>query len=68
MQVVDPDDLPFDPETTEADGAAGLLDPTDEYAQRRRVPVIAAAALGGVGTAVLAGLAARYVRRRARSG
>src|SRR6185295_9320020 len=68
MQVVDPDDLPFDPETTEGDAAAGRFDPTDEPWQRRRVPVIAGAALGGVGAAVLAGLAARYVRRRARSG
>jgi hypothetical protein len=64
MEVVDPDDLPFDPETPDADAAAG--DPTDEYAQRRRVPVIAAA-VGGVGAAVLAGLVARYIYR-ARSG
>jgi phospholipase D1/2 len=62
MQLIDPDDLPFDPETTGADEAAGRFDPTDEHAQRRRVPVIAAV-LGGVGTAVLAGLAARYIKR-----
>src|SRR4029453_11279019 len=61
MQLVDPDDLPFDPETTEADEAAGRLDPTDEQ-WKPRMPVMAAV-LGGVGTAVLAGLVARYIRR-----
>ena len=62
MQLVDPDDLPFDPETTAADDAAGTLDPSDEQSGRRRLPVVAAV-VGGVGAAVLSGLLARYVGR-----
>jgi hypothetical protein len=64
MQLVDPDDLPFDPETTEADEAAST-DPSDEHRGRRHLP-IRAAAVGGVGAAVLAGLLARYIRRARR--
>jgi phosphatidylserine/phosphatidylglycerophosphate/cardiolipin synthase-like enzyme len=64
MQLIDPEDLPFDPETTEADDGAGKLDPTDEHGGRR-LPVMAAVA-GGVGTAVLAGLIARYITRARR--
>ena len=62
MQVVDPDDLPFDPETTAADEAEGRLDPSDEHSGRRRLPVLAAA-VGGVGAIALAGLLARYIGR-----
>ena len=61
MRVVEPDDLPFDPEMSDADDAA-RFDPSDEGRARRRMP-IAAAVLGGVGTAVVAGLVARYIRR-----
>jgi phospholipase D1/2 len=64
MQLVDPDDLPFDPETTEADEAAST-DPSDEHRARRRLPILAAA-IGGVGAAVLAGLLARYIGRARR--
>jgi hypothetical protein len=63
MQLVDPDDLPFDPETTAADDAAAALDPSDEHRGRRRLPILAAAAVGGVGAAVLAGLLTRYIGR-----
>src|SRR5512145_1954378 len=63
MQLVDPDDLPFDPETAAADDAAATLDPSDEHSRRRRLPILAAAAAGGVGAAVLAGLLARYIGR-----
>ena len=62
MQVVDPDDLPFDPETTAADEEAGRLDPSDEHSGRGRLPILAAA-VGGVGAIALAGLLARYIRR-----
>jgi phospholipase D1/2 len=65
MQLIDPDDLPFDPETNEADDAAGTLDPSDEHSGRRRLPIVAAA-VGGVGAAVLAGLLARYIGRARR--
>ena len=65
MQLIDPDDLPFDPETTSGDDAAGTLDPSDEHSGRRRLPVVAAA-VGGVGVAVLAGLLARYIGRARR--
>ena len=61
MQLVEPDDLPFDPET-EADEAAGGLDPSDESRERPRTPAVAAV-LGGVGAAVVAGLVVRYIRR-----
>jgi hypothetical protein len=64
MQLVDPDDLPFDPETTAADEAAGTLDPSDEHTARRRLPILATA--GVVGAAVLAGLLARYIGRARR--
>jgi hypothetical protein len=63
MQLVDPDDLPFDPETTSAH--EGTFDPSDEHSGRRRLPILAAA-VGGIGTAVLAGFLARYVRRARR--
>ena len=65
MQLVDPDDLPFDPETTAADEAAGTLDPSDEHTGRRRLPILATA-VGVVGAAVLAGLLARYIGRARR--
>jgi hypothetical protein len=65
MQFVDPDDLPFDPETTPADEAAGTFDPSDEHSGRRRLPILATA-VGGVGAAVLAGLLARYIGRARR--
>jgi phospholipase D1/2 len=65
MQLVDPDDLPFDPETTAADDAAGTLDPSDEHSGRRRLPILAAV-VGGVGAAVFAGLLARYIRHARR--
>jgi phospholipase D1/2 len=48
MQLVDPDKLPFDP--------------SDEHSGHRRLPVLAAA-IGGIGVAVLAGLLARSIRR-----
>ena len=64
MQLIDPDDLPFDPETTTAADAAGKLDPSDEHSRRRGVPILAA--VGGVGAAVLAGLLARYIGRARR--
>jgi len=64
MQLVDPDDLPFDPETTAADEAAGTFDPSDEHSGRRRRPILAA--VGGVGAAVLAGLLVRYIGRAPR--
>jgi phospholipase D1/2 len=64
MQLVDPDDLPFDPETTAADEAAGTLDPSDEHTARRRLPI--RATVGVVGAAVLAGLLARYIGRARR--
>ena len=64
MQLIDPDDLPFDPETTDAAAAAGKLDPSDEHSGRRRLPILAA--VGGVGAAVLAGLLARYIGRARR--
>jgi phospholipase D1/2 len=65
MQLVDPDDLPFDPETTAADEAAGTFDPSDEHSGRRRRPILAAA-VGGVGATVLAGLLVRYIGRARR--
>jgi phosphatidylserine/phosphatidylglycerophosphate/cardiolipin synthase-like enzyme len=49
MQLVDPDDLPFDP--------------SDEHSGHRRLAILAPA-LGGLGAAVLAGLLARSIRRR----
>jgi phospholipase D1/2 len=64
MQLIDPDDLPFDPETTDSADAAGTFDPTDENSGRRRLPIVAA--VGGVGAAVLAGLLARYIGRARR--
>jgi phospholipase D1/2 len=65
IQLIDPDDLPFDPETTAADEAAATLDPSDEHSGRRRLPFMAAA-FGGVGAGVLAGLLARYIGRARR--
>jgi hypothetical protein len=65
MQLVDPDDLPFDPDMTSAEDAAGTLDPTDEHNGRRRLPILAATA-GIVGVAVLGGLLARYIGRARR--
>jgi hypothetical protein len=62
MRFVDPDDLPFDPDTTGADEAVGRLDPSDEDTGRRRLPIMAAV-VGGVGGAVLVGLVARYIGR-----
>jgi hypothetical protein len=61
MEFVDPDDLPFDPETTAADEA----DPSDEHSGRRGLPIVMAA-VGGVGAAVLVGLLARYIGRARR--
>ena len=54
MQLVDPDDLPFDPETTAADEAAGRLDPSDEHSGRGRLPIsrrrsVASARLSSLG-------------------
>ena len=65
LQLIDPDDLPFDPETTAAEDAAGTRDPSDEHSGRRRVPLLAAV-VGSVGAAVLAGLLARYIGRARR--
>ena len=65
LQLIDPDDLPFDPETTAGEDAAGTLDPSDEHSGRRRVPILAAV-LGSVGAAVVAGLLARYIGRARR--
>jgi phosphatidylserine/phosphatidylglycerophosphate/cardiolipin synthase-like enzyme len=64
MQLIDPDDLPFDPETTTAADAAAKLDPSDEHSRRGGLPVLAA--VGGVGAAVVAGLLARYIARARR--
>jgi len=64
MQLIDPDDLPFDPETPAASDPAGTLDPSDEDSRRRRLPILAVA--GGVGAGVLAGLLARYIGRARR--
>jgi phospholipase D1/2 len=62
MQLVDPDDLPFDPETTAADDTAGTLDPSDEHSGRRRLPILTA--VGGSAAAVfLAGLITRHLLR-----
>jgi hypothetical protein len=65
MRLVDPDDLPFDPETTAADNATATFDPSEEHSRGRRLPILAAA-LGGISAAVLAGLFARYIARRRR--
>jgi phospholipase D1/2 len=65
MQLVDPDDLPFDPETTAADDAASRLDPSDEHSGRRRLPILAAA-VGGFAAALLVGRLARYIARARR--
>jgi phosphatidylserine/phosphatidylglycerophosphate/cardiolipin synthase-like enzyme len=62
LKLLDPDDLPFDPETTAADDAAGVLDPSDEHSGRRLLPFLAAA-VGVVGAGVVAGLLARYISR-----
>jgi phospholipase D1/2 len=62
MQLVDPDDLPFDPETTAAHDAAGMVDPSDEHSGRRRLPLLAAA-VGGIAAALIFGMLVRYVRR-----
>jgi phospholipase D1/2 len=53
MQLIEPDDLPFDPETGHAE---------ETTSDRRRMPVMAAV-LAGIGTAVLAGAVARYITR-----
>jgi phosphatidylserine/phosphatidylglycerophosphate/cardiolipin synthase-like enzyme len=66
LQLIDPDDLPFDPETTAADDAAGALDPSDEQRGRRRRLPFLAAAVGAVATGVLAGLLARHLVRARR--
>ena len=65
MRWIDPDELPFDPETTAAEDAAGILDPSDE-SSRRRLPVLTAAA-AGIGAVAVAGLLARYLARARRS-
>jgi phospholipase D1/2 len=62
MHLVDPDDLPFDPEATADDDAAGTLEPSDEHRGRRRLRVLQAT-VGIVGIAALGGLLARYIRR-----
>ena len=62
MKLLDPDDLPFDPETAAAEETSGGLDPSDEHSGRRRLPMIAAA-FGGVTASVLAGLLSRYIGR-----
>jgi phospholipase D1/2 len=61
MQLVDPHALPFDPETTADDDAAGRLDPSDEHSRRRRFSM--RAAVGGIGAAVVVGLLTRYIGR-----
>ena len=63
MQLVDPDDLPFDPETAGAEDAAGKLDPSDEHSRRRRRPVLAAAA-GAVAVGIVVGFLTRHAARR----
>jgi phospholipase D1/2 len=63
MQLVDPDDLPFDPETTAAADPAGMLDPSDEHSGRRRSPILATAVGGFAACAVLLGLIARHIMR-----
>jgi phospholipase D1/2 len=61
MRLIDPDDLPFDPESADA---AGKLDPSDEHSGRRRLPILAA--VGGLGAGVLAALLARHIGRARR--
>jgi phosphatidylserine/phosphatidylglycerophosphate/cardiolipin synthase-like enzyme len=61
MRLVDPDDLPFDPESADA---AGTLDPSDEHSGRRRLPILST--VGGAGAVVLAGLLARHLGRARR--
>jgi phospholipase D1/2 len=63
MQLVDPDDLPFDPETTAADDTAGALDPSDEHSGRRRLPILTAAVGGSAAAVFLAGLITRHLLR-----
>ena len=65
MRLVDPDDLPFDPEATTAEHAAGIVDPSDEHSGRRRMPILATVA-GGVGAVALVGLLARSIARARR--
>jgi hypothetical protein len=62
MQVVDPEDLPFDSETFEAEDHAGRSEPTDEHRSRGRLRL---AGTLGAGALALAGvLAHRRWRRR----
>jgi phospholipase D1/2 len=65
LQLIDPDDLPFDPETTAADDAAGALDPSDEHAGRRRLSILATA-VSAIGAGALAVLLARHITRARR--
>ena len=64
MRLVDPEDLPFDPETP-SDEAPATFDPNEVHSSNRRLPILATA-LGGIGAAVLAGLLARYIGRTRR--
>ena len=62
MELVDPEDLPFDAETTEAEDQAGANEPSDEHRGRRQLPVIATAA--GAAALVATGLLAYRAHRR----
>jgi phosphatidylserine/phosphatidylglycerophosphate/cardiolipin synthase-like enzyme len=65
MRLVDPDDLPFDPETTAAADSAATLDPSDEHSGHRRLPILAGT-VGIAGVAAFGGLLARYLGRARR--
>ena len=63
MQVIDPEDLPFDAETTDAEDRAGIAEPSDEHRGRRRR--LLGTAVGAASAGALVGLLAwRLLRRR----